>query len=283
MSTDEPESTKLAREIDVAPPVSIDWEREAAEETGAGLGTAVSDLASMLSTLASMLSAVATLATVFLLYQQITVQKQEADRVHHAALIATLYNERCWDRQNEYGKLEQICEPLASDRARAEAIEALVLLGERNLNHANAPGANLNNVTNRWSTSPGAAATQLEYADLRDANLSYTDLSWSYLKGANLTGADLTNADLSWAWMDSVNLTDADLTGANLSAAKLPRANLTNADLRDTDLDGANLRFALRASGNRRVPGWKCELVAEQMDLCRLVPDLSQAGAWPRP
>jgi molybdopterin converting factor small subunit len=63
-------------------------------------------------------------------------------------------------------------------------------------------------------------------ADLRDADLSDTDLSGAYLSDADLRDTDLGGAYLS----------DADLYGANLSGAYLIGAYLIGADLRDADL-----------------------------------------------
>ena len=69
----------------------------------------------------------------------------------------------------------------------------------------------------------------LRYADLRQADLSFT----------NLIGADLRNADLSYAY-----LRFADLRNAYLCDADLHGADLRNADISYVDLSGVkNLPF----------------------------------------
>lgn len=75
-------------------------------------------------------------------------------------------------------------------------------------------------------------------------------------------GVSLRQADLSYANLSDADLSDADLTGAylfraNLSGAKLFRANLagaklTEAKLSDTDLTGAKLTGVWITIGNRR-------------------------------
>ena len=69
----------------------------------------------------------------------------------------------------------------------------------------------------------------LRYVNLRQADLSFTDL----------IGADLRNADLSYAYLRFADLRNADLGYTNLIGA-----NLRNAYLCDADLGGANLRNA---------------------------------------
>jgi uncharacterized protein YjbI with pentapeptide repeats len=92
-----------------------------------------------------------------------------------------------------------------------------------------------------------------EVSDLQGANLYDADLRETYLAGAVLDGANLTEADLTHAWMPGVSLARADLSkavlntnlrSADLSDADLSGANLLGADLRDADLSGANLTGA---------------------------------------
>jgi len=71
------------------------------------------------------------------------------------------------------------------------------------------------------------ASVDLRYAYLRDANLSYAELS-----GADLRYADMRCADLSYAVM-----TGAELNGADLRYADLTGAKVTGADLRGAELD----------------------------------------------
>jgi uncharacterized protein YjbI with pentapeptide repeats len=89
----------------------------------------------------------------------------------------------------------------------------------------------------------------LEFADLRradlsGANLEGADLRYANLQSANLYGADLKDANLYVANLQSANLEGADLYGANLRRANLYGAILRSADLRGADLSGANLEGA---------------------------------------
>jgi len=68
-------------------------------------------------------------------------------------------------------------------------------------------------------------------ANLRGANLRYTDLS-----GANLRYTDLSGANLRGANLRGANLTGANLRGADLQYAKLHRTTLCGATI-----DGAIL------------------------------------------
>jgi len=99
-------------------------------------------------------------------------------------------------------------------------------------------------------------------ADLRDANLSYANLSGAYLRGADLIdadlsgaylrGADLIDADLSGAYLRGANLIGADLSGAYLCGANLSGAYLSGAYLRDADLSGAHL-YGNKLVGSRPI------------------------------
>ena len=60
-----------------------------------------------------------------------------------------------------------------------------------------------------------------ERAKLRNANLSFADLSDANLSCADLSYASLRNADLSYAKLRNANLSFADLSDANLSCADL--------------------------------------------------------------
>ena len=111
-------------------------------------------------------------------------------------------------------------------------------------------------------------------ANLTGADLSYVDLSDTFLNGANLTnvnlsyatltgsGADLTGTTLTGVQSGSINSSQlilppgwqlvvgyiigpgANLTGANLMDVDLTNADLTGADLTGADLTGANLTGA---------------------------------------
>lgn len=94
-----------------------------------------------------------------------------------------------------------------------------------------------------------SAAGWLVEADLRQANLAFTNLSRANLRGAilmeaNLEGADLHRAKLVAAHLTGANLAGADLRGAALVGADLVRASLRGANLEKADLEGANLEGA---------------------------------------
>ena len=89
-------------------------------------------------------------------------------------------------------------------------------------------------------------STEDNGADLRRANISFSDLRGANLRGANLSGASLKgaylrDADLKGANLRGADLIDANLSGANLNGADLRGADLRGADLIDANLSGANL------------------------------------------
>ncbi len=79
---------------------------------------------------------------------------------------------------------------------------------------------------------------------LRDAVLSYTDMSGLDLSSADLQRADLQGATLSEADLRSSDLSESDLAKADLSGAVLHDAGLNWADLNRADMSGADLRRA---------------------------------------
>ncbi len=62
------------------------------------------------------------------------------------------------------------------------------------------------------------------------------------LANANLSHADLKGADLSYSELNTVDLSQANLRGADLSYAKLSKVDLRGADLRGAMLIGTDLR-----------------------------------------
>ena len=81
-------------------------------------------------------------------------------------------------------------------------------------------------------------------ANLKGADLRRSNLWGANLKGADLSGANLWSADLSYTDLSYTNLSGANLNGANLSGANLSHADLSHADLSYTVLGSANLRDA---------------------------------------
>jgi hypothetical protein len=87
--------------------------------------------------------------------------------------------------------------------------------------------------------------TNLRGADLRVANLSGADLHVADLTGADLFRAKLTEADLGKANLIEANFSGADLRVANLSGAHLIEANFSMTDLRETNLRKASLAMTV--------------------------------------
>ena len=84
----------------------------------------------------------------------------------------------------------------------------------------------------------------LEYCDLEDVNIAWTDLSGFNLSGANLTGANLTGSVFSYANLNNATLMDADLTWTTFFQATLINANLSGSGLGAADFTSANLSGA---------------------------------------
>ncbi|TAF57735.1 MAG: pentapeptide repeat-containing protein [Oscillatoriales cyanobacterium] len=95
----------------------------------------------------------------------------------------------------------------------------------------------------------------LQYADLSEAYLPYTNFSYGQLHGLKLVAsevgdsqfykADLGCTTLCHSRLHRCNLRGANLRKANLRGAILYRADLTGADLTDADLTDADLTGAI--------------------------------------
>lgn len=85
---------------------------------------------------------------------------------------------------------------------------------------------------------------QLDWADLRGADLHGLNLSDAHLDHADLSGANLEGTRLEYARLAGTDLTGADLRDARMKSAWMPGASLDRADMMETDLTGANLRQA---------------------------------------
>ena len=73
-------------------------------------------------------------------------------------------------------------------------------------------------------------------ADLRNADLSKTNLAWADLTGATFSGANLRDVSLGSARLHGVNLSNAYLSGANMAGTSLLSANLKEATLTGVNL-----------------------------------------------
>lgn len=92
------------------------------------------------------------------------------------------------------------------------------------------------NQWNRWRVKNPYIEIDLREADLSNTNLTGANLSEANLREANLMGASLSEANLREANLWGVNLAESDLSSANLTKADLWMANLENADLRGSEL-----------------------------------------------
>ncbi len=77
--------------------------------------------------------------------------------------------------------------------------------------------------------------------DLRNRQLSMSDVQGKALRGAQLQGATLSGLDLSGADLSGAYLTATNLAGAHLNGTNLRGADLREACLRGSILDGADL------------------------------------------
>ena len=82
------------------------------------------------------------------------------------------------------------------------------------------------------------SGADLSWTDLSGANLSWTDLRGANLRGTDLSGANLSGADLSWTDLSGTDLRGADLSGANLRGVNFSGACLRGAELRWVDFRG---------------------------------------------
>lgn len=84
--------------------------------------------------------------------------------------------------------------------------------------------------------------------DLRDLDLSNTDLSGmdfsnATLNNINLSKANLSNANFTKAYLYNVNLSGANVSNANFNGARLSRVNLLFANLFNANLENTFLEF----------------------------------------
>jgi hypothetical protein len=85
---------------------------------------------------------------------------------------------------------------------------------------------------------------RLRRCNLANASLMNAKLNNASLRNADLSGVKLHGADLSNADLGSAMLSGADLMGANLSGVNLGSVNLSGADVRNAILNGADFYYA---------------------------------------
>ena len=87
-------------------------------------------------------------------------------------------------------------------------------------------------------------ALNVQGAYLQGVRLPRADAHRSQMQGADLRDADFSRCDLSDSHFESANLRNTNLRGADLRNTHLAAADLTGADLSDTNLAGADLSHA---------------------------------------
>lgn len=116
----------------------------------------------------------------------------------------------------------------------------------------------------------------LGWTDLRNMNLSHTNLSAANLDYAilensdlsrsdfirtNLSCANLKNANLSYATLDHTNFSNACLAGANLKGAYLNHTILINTDLNGIECKGKTKLFPLQCPEKGSFIGYKAATI----------------------
>ncbi|MEN0067934.1 MAG: pentapeptide repeat-containing protein, partial [Myxococcota bacterium] len=169
----------------------------------------------------------------------------ESAAARRAQLIATLYDKEClWSEETpieaDEGASEDVeststpneasnksvderCRPVASVRARSEAVVALHQMGGRDFKKADLHDADFREA-DLWEAD-------FRWADLRDAGFRDANLEGATLREANLRGADLEGANLRMARLEGASLREADLEGVHLEVARLEGARLEGARL----------------------------------------------------
>lgn len=168
------------------------------------------------------------------------------------------------DRQQEaalQAYLDRMGDLLLSEKLQeAASVKALNVMRVRTLTVLRELNAARNGIVVRFLRDIGLAGQQesklfvaanLEGADLKEVNLSQTNLENARLKGAdleksffisaNLQDAILPDTNLERAHMSHIDLNGAVLTNANLQFAGLYKARLQHTNLVGVNLKGANL------------------------------------------
>lgn len=131
-----------------------------------------------------------------------------------------------------------------------------------------------------------ARGIDLINVDLRGANFSKSDLSYSNFRGCNLTNTNFSEAKLSWTDFTFANLTRANFRKADLSYSIINDTIIDKADFREVDLSwslafNVNLHAAdLRGANLTTLATSSSELTEDgirhvEQVLGRIRPDLS--------
>ena len=79
------------------------------------------------------------------------------------------------------------------------------------------------------------SGVQLQFADMKNANLTNADLS-----NSDLTRADFSGASMYGVNLEGANLFKTNLEGANLKAANMKNCNMLGADFSNTKLNNVD-------------------------------------------
>jgi CRP-like cAMP-binding protein len=124
----------------------------------------------------------------------------------------------------------------------------------------------------RLTASDSAFRERLRGADLRDANLSGSDLRRADLRGAVLMGAtfrdvNLREASFRGADLDGVHFTDVDLRGADFTGADLKGAIFRGTNLDESKFTAAQVQsMKIQGEIGEEVVGIKSKMKDQQED-----------------
>jgi hypothetical protein len=86
--------------------------------------------------------------------------------------------------------------------------------------------------------------TKLQYADIKDANLSGSNLSGAQMQRAKILFTNLEDANLSFTHLQVSTLDSSTIERADLRQARLNHTRIINSDFRFADLTAARLDFS---------------------------------------
>jgi uncharacterized protein YjbI with pentapeptide repeats len=142
-------------------------------------------------------------------------------------------------------------------------IDAGLIEGFKILKDANLRGANL-------------SAVNLSFSNLTGVDFSESKLSYSVIKGATLFLAKFVETDLIGATLEESRLQCANFNNACLRNANFQGANLLSANLEGADLQGANFESAKNLDVNQVKAALNWELAYYDLDFSQ------QLGLLPR-
>ena len=199
--------------------------------------------------------------------RQIKAQEADTRIVRRVQLLETIYAEECEDPADQ-----ETCRPRAGKRVREAAVRALAQIQHSRGEHLDLAGANLRGLRLQGA-APKALASGTFYVPRRTpfvgANLNVADLRWTQLMNTDLRGASAAFSNFQ-----SANLAYTVLLNTALSGANLQHAILWDADLRHADLSGADLRGIAVSDGTNF-----SDTLADENTITS--PDFPRPDHWP--